>query len=83
MKVFHCSKHFELTQLYKSPQYYSVLAIGAMYSYTCTKYNYDYTFFLSHNIHIQHESDPLVFVLKHPGTGKEYFKEDSPEQVDR
>ena len=24
-----------------------------------------------------------MFVLNHPGTGKEYFKEDSPEQVDR
>ena len=35
------------------------------------------------SIHVQHESDPLVFVLNHPGTGKEYFKEDSPEQVDR
>ena len=33
--------------------------------------------------YLQHESDPLVFVLDHPGTGKDYFKVDSKEQLDR
>ena len=32
---------------------------------------------------IQRQHDPLVFSLKHPGTGKLYFKADTEEQRDR
>ena len=32
---------------------------------------------------LQRQHDPLVFCLKHPGTGKLYFKTDTEEQRDR
>ena len=32
---------------------------------------------------LQRHDDPLVFCLKHPGMGKEYFKAETEEQLDR